>query len=341
MMSPAERQQALDEISRRLTDYNRPLEVFLHLELKDAFDFTSIEHLLKDVLSTVARLRSRSLEELPTDIIEAAARALDEIGPHLGAIFLFKLADIKSRSENPTEVHDRLIANFQTAVPVFIEKMTPVLAYAAAGQENSSNDVHAKAAQEQIARIAEVAKTANASMKELEGILAAAREAAGKVGVSEHAKHFAEEANQHGTDSGRWLAATVLAGVLTFVLTVLNYLKLAETDATLGQFAQVQIIVAKLLLFSVLLTTTIWCGRNYRAARHNLVVNRHRQNALSSFQTFAEATSDAQTKNAVLLQATQSIFAPQSSGYVSGEGETAPSPQIIELIRSVTGSGKL
>jgi hypothetical protein len=43
------------------------------------------------------------------------------------------------------------------------------------------------------------------------------------------------------------------------------------------------------------------------------VVDQHRQNALSTFETFMKAASDEQMKNAVLLQATQAILTPQAT----------------------------
>jgi hypothetical protein len=79
--------------------------------------------------------------------------------------------------------------------------------------------------------------------------------------------------------------------------------------------------------------------RNYAASRHNLVVNRHRQNALSSFETFVKGAGDQQTKDAVLLQATQSIFVPQDSGFIRGESTPQPGSQIIEILRGI-GGGK-
>ena len=75
-----------------------------------------------------------------------------------------------------------------------------------------------------------------------------------------------------------------------------------------------------------------------RAHRHNEVVNRHRQNALSSFETFvAAARADEQTKNAVLLEATRSIFALQPTGYDSTDAESAGSSQLIEVMRTLPG----
>ena len=84
----------------------------------------------------------------------------------------------------------------------------------------------------------------------------------------------------------------------------------------------------------------VWSGRIYKAQQHNCVVNQHRHNALSTFETFVNATEDKETKNAVLIQTTKAIFSPQHSGFAAHEKELSTSPQILEIVRSVVGEGK-
>jgi hypothetical protein len=79
----------------------------------------------------------------------------------------------------------------------------------------------------------------------------------------------------------------------------------------------------------------MWCARNYRPNRHNYVMNKHRANALSTFESFVRAAQqDVSIKNAVLLQATSAIFAGHGSGYVGQEGEPDSPNKIIEITRS-------
>ena len=78
-----------------------------------------------------------------------------------------------------------------------------------------------------------------------------------------------------------------------------------------------------------------FASRHYSASLHNVVVNRHRQNALGSFQALASGAVDKEIKDAILLQATQAIYAPQSSGYVRGTSESRPMPGVVEIFRNV------
>jgi hypothetical protein len=132
-------------------------------------------------------------------------------------------------------------------------------------------------------------------------------------------------------------AAALAAGTIGYATYSFGY-QLHEAAQSAPTAKLVTLAVARVIVISILSTAILFCVRNYSAARHNFVINRHRQNALSTFETFVKASRDDQTKDAVLLQATRSIFTPQVSGYLKTETE-APSPnQIIEIMRNLTSS---
>jgi len=160
------------------------------------------------------------------------------------------------------------------------------------------------------------------------------RRIAQEAGVSQHAIHFKTEADQQEKNAEPWLYATIGIAAFTVVSGSLLLLRYIWVLPDLTSSQGVQVAIPKIIVFSVLLSATLWCGKTYRAYRHNAVVNRHRQNALATFQAFAKAASDSETKNAVLLQATQCIFSPQQTGYVSAEPEGATAP-VLEIVRSL------
>jgi hypothetical protein len=116
-----------------------------------------------------------------------------------------------------------------------------------------------------------------------------------------------------------------------------EFLKAAASQQTnpISTGQSIQLSIAKLLFFSLLVGAVVWIGRIYRAHRHNYVLNRHRQNALGTFNTFVDSAHDAQTKSAVLLQATQAIFVIQPTGYISQEMDSGGLPQILEVVKTV------
>lgn len=100
--------------------------------------------------------------------------------------------------------------------------------------------------------------------------------------------------------------------------------------------AKVEHLVGRFVILSLLLYAISFTARNYNAMRHNLIVNTHRANSMRTFQAFVEAAGgDPETKNAVLIQATQAIFSAQASGYSHKESNPEPQPKIIEIISSL------
>jgi hypothetical protein len=101
-------------------------------------------------------------------------------------------------------------------------------------------------------------------------------------------------------------------------------------------------MVAKVIAFSVLYFLVVALLKNYRANRHNCVLNEHRANALSTFETFALSAKDPAVKDAILTTATESVFATRQTGYLQDEPVQQSAPQILEIIRNglSTGDGK-
>lgn len=84
-------------------------------------------------------------------------------------------------------------------------------------------------------------------------------------------------------------------------------------------------------------------SRNYSAEMNMYYVNKHRQLTLNSHQRIldsvrgTESNNDAETKNAILLQVTRTMFDVQETGYLKNGASPVPTTQIIETIRSGTG----
>jgi hypothetical protein len=197
---------------------------------------------------------------------------------------------------------------------------------------------------------------------EITAVLKAAREAAAGTGIAEHAKHFETEAREHRNAARWWLLASAFMAAATLVIGLClanSYAHLlhagnaaaspVKSIATTGQPGaamqeigaglSIQLALARLIIFSILYVATLWCGRNYKAHKHNQITNRHRQLALRTFEAFNNSTADVGTKNAVLLQTTAAIFGAPSTGFSADDGDSGAQPKIIELVKSVT-SGK-
>ena len=149
--------------------------------------------------------------------------------------------------------------------------------------------------------------TAAEQKAEVDEIVNAARDAAAEAGVATFTHAFDTEANRVRTTSRGWLIATSIGAITTILWAIISYFWPAPPEnATAWDLAR--LMFAKISVVVVLITATVWCGRMYRALKHQQAVNRHRALGLQTFQAFTAATGDDQTKNAVLLAATNSIF---------------------------------
>jgi ABC-type multidrug transport system fused ATPase/permease subunit len=172
-------------------------------------------------------------------------------------------------------------------------------------------------------------------------ILESLRSAAAEAGVSQHSIFFHNEAEFHQKASKKWLITTTIIIAITLGCAIWSISYYYNLDTDLSNTRIISISIAKLIAFSILYFAIIWSSKNYRAHRHNFVVNKHRQNALSTFQAFVNATGgDESTKNAVLLRSTEAIFSPVATGYLSQESEPSGTPQIVEIFKNALEKNK-
>ena len=240
---------------------------------------------------------------------------------------------------NPAAVRDGLIQRFASEFEQHYQVITPVLSYSIRkGTDFENLEKTARNIVNGIQKAAQDEKDqADKHLAEITDTLEKVRRAAAEVGVAQHATHFKLQANEHLKHSKAWLWVTAVLAFITLVAGVLMALNLILNIGSMTNAQSVQLVVAKLIIFSILYSATIWSGRIYKSQWHNYVINKHRQNALSTFETFVMAAADSQTKDSVLLQATRSIFSCQPSGFVTS-GDLPETPQILEIIRGLSST---
>lgn len=305
-------------------------ELGAHLNFGDGIDlFRRLVRAFKD-------LRESNLDGVPFETLNQLLGFANQVHENFQSIRAFNPSQ-----GNPAQARDQLLTQLAQQYQQFFPTLSSVISYAIRkGTDFEKLETDAarlvtdmKAAGE--AQKLEAEKT-QAQMKE---IVAQVRRSAAEVGVTQHNVHFRDQATEHLNSSKTWLKATIGFGLVTFFYGVSTTIYFLFWPPTLTPSQSVQVAVSKLILFSILSFATVWAGRIYKAHWHNYIVNKHRQNALSTFETFVKAASDDQTKNAVLLQATQSIFSQAHSGFSTTESDGGGPTQILELVRSVAGDG--
>lgn len=153
-----------------------------------------------------------------------------------------------------------------------------------------------------------------------------------KNGISKQSQHFLNEAIRHNYYTIAWFvgiagfSCLILAAALaTFAF---NKFFLFKPENT---YEAIQIGISKLLVFSTLGYALAISVRNYNAHQHNAVVNKHRFNALSTYNALVEAGGDPAKRDIVLVKAAECIFDQQPTGFGKTDGTDNSSISLVSV----------
>lgn len=170
------------------------------------------------------------------------------------------------------------------------------------------------------------------------------KESAQAGAVNERAEYFSDEADKHWWYSVYAISVAVIFAVLISVYglyLVFGYTSIVEASSTIQErpmWIVTRLAITRIALFSLLFFGLVTAARTYRSERHNYVVNRHRYNALMTFEVFVNTTEEQQVKNAVLLRTTESIFSPQQTGFKpdNTSQQSSFSTNVADVIRNIS-----
>lgn len=190
-------------------------------------------------------------------------------------------------------------------------------------------------------RAAALTKELATRKQEVDKILDDVRRAAAEQGVPQQAMYFHKESLEHEKEADSWRAATIwiAIGLATYsVLSVFfdKWTGLQPADA----YSASQVAVSKVLIFAVMAYMLILSARNFLSHKHNEIVNRHRQNALLTFNALVDAAGNDEARDIVLTYAAACIFAPQETGYTKPGGKVggeAPT-NAIQRVGRISGA---
>lgn len=307
----------------------------------------SFEPVHQDLLIVYGMLREiltsprEWLLNLPQGTVRSVGTYLQEFCEKRQAI-----VDFNASGENPSETHANLLQEISTFCSSAKGTLSQTIAYLKSKQveelesqidatiasavenlnteTNRVKEIGDKAATELVERYSEVDRL----KLELENQI-------GKKSISSYEKIFAEQAGEHQKGARIWFWGTI---ILTLGFGGIFWWLLKDLEPSGGQLpAILQNLFTKgffLSLIYLLLNRSI---KNYTAEKHLETINRHRQNALATFEAFVEAAGEnRETRDAVLLAATDSIFDANQSGYLSvrtsRSDNTGPVQQVVRAI---------
>ena len=329
-MSSSELIKAITEKNKNISKMN--IEDFIRRgELGEKYGFQKAENNLKNIKNLALKFTGYDLTEIPERRLDGVNDILDRVLATLNHI-------IEYTPEEPKHgTADQLIKELGKNFSGFFDIVTPLMSYL---ELNKNRSVEIENSAKELVKSMEfmqneVSEKKSSTIKEADNIIKSLKDAAAESGVTRHSEIFANEAKKHNKLAIYWLLATIGLIIVSIIIAYL-VLNLSPSSATPSTYEMVQYSITKIVIFTILYYLIILFVRNYNAHRHNYVVNKHRQNALSTFLTFVDSTKDQETKNAILIQTTQSIFSSQLSGYIKNEGDDTGHNKFIEIIRNAS-----
>lgn len=189
--------------------------------------------------------------------------------------------------------------------------------------------------------MAEIGKLREAEFAEISKIKDDLKALAAEHGVTQQAIHFHKEWEAQEISAKNWLRVTYGLSLVLIVYAIAslsfhNWSWFAPKDV----YGTIQLGVSKFFIFGVLSFLTYLAARNYQAAKHNSIINRHRQNALLTYRAISDAAGGASEQQAVLIMASHCIFAPQSTGFAKEELPSGASAKsVVELLAKPFSDG--
>lgn len=154
-----------------------------------------------------------------------------------------------------------------------------------------------------------------------------------KMSIAERAQTFSTSAKRHEELKYVWIGLAAVMGLFMALYVLLGIEKPADTSGAVAFF-----VIQKLTLISVLSTLLILFARMFRVEAHNEIANRHRADALNTFDKFYDRGDDDETKRAVLVQAITAAFAPLDTGIAKSAPPPAPVSDLPKLIADAVKS---
>lgn len=241
-----------------------------------------------------------------------------------------------SAGGDPNDNRNHLCADLNNRVDEVYNALSPQIPYLTylKGDVSQNIRIMSSAVEEAKTLLSKTSKEIDDKKLEIDSIVTSAREASASVGVAHFTVDFSNEADRLDKSSSRWLAATAILAISTLLLAAAFLLFGVIGGAWTEVFGRT---VGKVFMLGTLVGATVWCGKIYKATKHQASMNRHRANALKTFQAFVKAAADESARDAVLMEATRSIFAITASGYLDGNDASGDgSTKIVEVIKGVS-----
>ena len=238
-----------------------------------------------------------------------------------------------TNTSSPADFHKMILDKINATQDIVFTKIALPLCMASSYKTST---IHLKEEADQFLKFIkseqdQILKFRDELLNDSEKCIDAIREATANVGVAVNAQVFNNESVEHAKLAEQWLSKTYWFSASAILLAAAYLVAVFfYTPNSIG--AAIQFISAKLILLSTLMFVVVWCSKNYKSHKHNETLNRHRANALNTFKTFYDSSSDPHVKDTILLHAANAAFTNRTTGYEAPhEKDSNPNTQVIDI----------
>ncbi len=313
---------------QRIADYHGRDDL-IHKTEWGAINFEAAETDVSSVLHMAKDLVSLPVELLPDSVLDQGRNTAEQFLKPLQQLETFSLTtagDINHRRNELVNTLHRESENFSQHIGLWI----PFLAYHRGDAEENIQKLNKAIASTQ-EKGEEFLRRLGEKNNEASQLIANIQSASAEAGVAVFTQDFSEESKQNDRVAKRWLFASSVLAVITLVILGCFYWQSLNLPETLDLAHMLPAFGCRVLIISVLFTATLWCGRMYKAMRNQALQNRHRALGLKTFRAFADATSDPQTRDAVLRETTHTIFSSTPTGLIADSTSNDVDPSIVQI----------
>ena len=336
------------DLLKRFSLAESDLEGLKRTDLPSGFGFERVHQDLLVVYEMFRGIQASPREQL----LSLPRQKIRDFAPRFREFFDWerRIAAFQASGQNAIAEHAKLLQGIADFCNKTKEALGPTITHLKAQQvdelESQVNATVAEAVQNLNAEV-DRAQTINAEaeakeaerQKEISDLKLEVQNQLAKKPISQYKQIFAEQAKKHQKMAWVWLGVT---GALTFVFGAIFMWLLQELKPEGDNLSLIlRNLLTKGFFLSLIYLLLHRCIKNYTAEKHLETVNRHRQNALDTFDAFVAASEgDRETRDAVLLAATNCIFDANQSGYLSAKTSRSESTSPIQHVVKTIPFGK-
>lgn len=330
MYKSTEHLELSKKIAKQLSEIRELKDIDLIKENElGALSFKSDSDFLNEILDLFLKTNGVDFFNIPYSFCVNFNNQLESAIVYFNSIKNFNI-----NQQNPSASKDSIINNLRSNYDSYYSKTLPILSLIELKQGgyhekvNAVNDILSDLEAER----KDSTNKINKYIEEVKEIVENTKNASLKVAVSNFSSIFLSESGIHKEEAKYWLGNVIKVLIVIGIVGIIS-LSYIIFGNELDNSKAIQIGISKAILLTCLFYLLNICNKNYKSHKHNEIINKHRYNALNTFETFVKSSNDEQTKNAVLLEATRTIFCSPQTGYLNNENESDVSTKIIEIFK--------